>query len=62
MRSKKWILIYIYIYFSRLTFCRSVHITKDAPFPPIIPAIYTAYYNFITNSQARRKSNKHNKH
>ncbi|CAB4485019.1 hypothetical protein RhiirA5_396313 [Rhizophagus irregularis] len=31
---------------------RSVYITKDAPFPPIIPAIYTAYYNFITNSRS----------
>ncbi|RIA87462.1 hypothetical protein C1645_827737 [Glomus cerebriforme] len=41
---------------------RSVYITKDAPFPPIIPAIYTAYYNYITNSRTNRKNKKKNKY
>ncbi|CAB5378751.1 unnamed protein product [Rhizophagus irregularis] len=39
---------------------RSVYITKDAPFPPIIPAIYTAYYNFITNSRSSKSYNHKN--
>ncbi|GBB93942.1 hypothetical protein RclHR1_02260007 [Rhizophagus clarus] len=40
---------------------RSVHITKDAPFPPIIPALYTAYYNFMTNSRSHSRNRRTNK-